>query len=207
MTVYREGSRSGVLVSDKKRKKSDVCRNSRAQTPRVLHAVVFSFMNNDERWVAVIGMYAGKPYEIFTGRAVDSFSVLTQVSEGKVIKIKENGKNRYDFQYTDKDGYKVTIEGLSRTFEQRILELRQAHFRRIAPRHAPALCGGYGRKPAPRNSLAQQLEKRSGARPAQIHSRRHGAFAQHLPGLCKMEGLVYQEGCLHCKNCGHSECA
>jgi len=84
----------------------------------VLDAVVFNFMNNDERWVAVVGLYEGRPYEIFTGRAVDSFSVLTKITKGKVLKIKENSKNRYDFQYEDKDGYKVTIEGLSRTFDK-----------------------------------------------------------------------------------------
>ncbi|MBL7776217.1 MAG: adenosylcobalamin-dependent ribonucleoside-diphosphate reductase, partial [Saprospiraceae bacterium] len=120
MTVYREGSRSGVLVSDKKKeeKKELFLETAAPKRPKSLDAVVVSFMNNDARWVAVVGLFQGRPYEIFTGRAEDSFSILSKVSKGKVIKVKENGKNRYDFQYTDKDGYNVTIEGLSRTFDK-----------------------------------------------------------------------------------------
>ena len=207
MTVYREGSRSGVLVSDKKKEKSESFAETAApRRPRELHAVVFSFMNNDERWVAVIGMYAGKPYEIFTGRAVDSFSVLTQVSEGKVLKIKEHGKTRYDFQYADKDGYKVTIEGLSRTFDKEYWNYAR-------------LISGVLRHGMPLPYVVDMVENLH-LESASLNNWKNGvvrALRKFIPDgtapshntcpACKMEGLVYQEGCLHCKNCGHSECA
>jgi YD repeat-containing protein len=183
MTVYREGSRSGVLVSDKKKdeKKETFTETAAPKRPKVLDAVVVSFMNNDERWVAVVGVYQGRPYEIFTGRAVDSFLGFTQVSKGKVIKIKENGKNRYDFQYTGQGRLQRDHRRPVAHVQQRILELRPAHLRRPAPRYAAALCGGYGGKPEPGNSLAQQLEKRHGAGAAQVYSRRHRTLAQYLP--------------------------
>ncbi len=206
MTVYREGSRSGVLVSDKKEEKPEPFTETVApKRPRELDAVVFNFMNNDERWVAVIGMLAGKPYEIFTGRAVDSFTVLTQVSEGKVLKIKENGKNRYDFQYTDKDGYKVTIEGLSRTFDKEYWNYAR-------------LISGVLRHGMPLSYVVDMVDNLH-LESASLNNWKNGvvrALRKFIPDgtepshnicpICKTDGLVYQEGCLHCKNCGHSEC-
>lgn len=206
MTVYREGSRSGVLVSDKKEKKPESFTETVApKRPRELDAVVFNFMNNDERWVAVIGMLAGKPYEIFTGRAVDSFTVLTQISEGKVLKTKENGKNRYDFQYTDKDGYKVTIEGLSRTFNKEYWNYAK-------------LISGVLRHGMPLPYVVDMVENLH-LESASLNNWKNGvirALRKFIPDgtrpshntcpKCKTDGLVYQEGCLHCKNCGHSEC-
>lgn len=207
ITVYREGSRSGVLVSDKKEEKKETFTETAApKRPKVLDSLVFSFMNNDEKWVAVIGMYDGKPYEIFTGRAVDSFSILTQVSEGKVIKIKENGKNRYDFQYTDKDGYHVTIEGLSRTFNKEYWNYAR-------------LISGVLRHGMPLPYVVDMVENLH-MDSASLNSWKNGvlrALRKFIPDgtapshnscpSCKSEGLVYQEGCLHCKNCGYSECA
>lgn len=207
MTVYREGSRSGVLLSDKKEEKTESFTETMApKRPRELDAVVFSFMNSDERWVAVIGMYAGKPYEIFTGRAVDSFAILTQVSEGKVLKIKEDGKNRYDFQYTDKDGYKVTVEGLSRTFNKEYWNYAK-------------LISGVLRHGMPLTYVVAMVENLH-LESASLNNWKNGvirALRKFIPDgtapshntcpACKTDGLVYQEGCLHCKNCGHSECA
>ncbi len=207
MTVYREGSRSGVLLSDKKEDKPAVFAETAApKRPRELDAVVFSFMNNDERWVAVVGIFEGKPYEIFTGRAVDSFTVLTQVSAGKVLKIKENGKNRYDFQYTDKDGYKVTIEGLSRTFNKEYWNYAR-------------LISGVLRHGMPLTYVVDMVENLH-LESASLNNWKNGVVrslrkfipdgttpSHNLCPECKTEGLVYQEGCLHCKNCGHSECA
>lgn len=207
MTVYREGSRSGVLISDKKEEKPDSFAETVApKRPRELDAVVFSFMNKEERWVAVIGMLAGKPYEIFTGRAVDSFSVLTQVSAGKVLKTKENGKNRYDFQYTDKDGYKVTIEGLSRTFNKEYWNYAR-------------LISGVLRHGMPLPYVVDMVENLN-LESASLNNWKNGivrALRKFIPDgttpshnncpKCNTDSLVYQEGCLHCKNCGHSECA
>ncbi|TNE68392.1 MAG: adenosylcobalamin-dependent ribonucleoside-diphosphate reductase [Bacteroidetes bacterium] len=207
MTVYREGSRSGVLVSDKKKdeKKETFTETAAPKRPKVLDAEVVSFMNNDERWVAVVGLYQGRPYEIFTGRAVDSFTVLTQVSEGKVIKIKENGKNRYDFQYVDKGGYKVTIEGLSRTFNKEFWNYAR-------------LISGILRHGMPLPYVVEVVDNLH-LETASLNSWKNGvvrALRKFIPDgtepshntcpACKTDGLVYQEGCLHCKNCGHSEC-
>ncbi|MBX2892282.1 MAG: adenosylcobalamin-dependent ribonucleoside-diphosphate reductase [Saprospiraceae bacterium] len=206
ITAYREGSRSGVLVSDKKEEKAvSFAETIAPKRPRELNAVVFNFMNNDERWVAVIGMYAGKPYEIFTGRAVDSFAILTQVSEGKVLKIKENGKNRYDFQYTDKDGYKVTVEGLSRSFNKEYWNYAK-------------LISGVLRHGMPLPYVVEMVENLH-LESASLNNWKNGvvrALRKFIPDgttpshntcpVCHTDGLVYQEGCLHCKNCGHSEC-
>lgn len=207
MTVYREGSRSGVLVSDKKPDaKPDVFTETAApKRPRVLDAAVVSFMNNDERWVAVVGLYQGRPYEIFTGRAVDSFSILTQVSEGKVVKVKENGKNRYDFQYTDQAGYKVSIEGLSRTFNKEYWNYAR-------------LISGVLRHGMPLPYVVDMVENLH-LETASLNNWKNGvvrALRKFIPDgvapshntcpSCKTDNLVYQEGCLHCKNCGHSEC-
>ncbi|MBL7795845.1 MAG: adenosylcobalamin-dependent ribonucleoside-diphosphate reductase [Saprospiraceae bacterium] len=207
MTVYREGSRSGVLVSDKKKdeKKDDFAETAAPKRPKVLDAVVVSFMNNDERWVAVVGLYLGRPYEIFTGRAVDSFSILTQVSDGKVIKVKEDGKNRYDFQYMDKGGYKVTIEGLSRTFNKEYWNYAR-------------LISGVLRHGMPLPYVVDMVENLH-LETASLNNWKNGvvrALRKFIPDgtapshntcpSCKTDNLVYQEGCLHCKNCGHSEC-
>jgi len=207
MTVYREGSRSGVLVSDKKKddKKETFTETAAPKRPKVLDAVVVSFMNNDERWVAVVGLYQERPYEIFTGRAVDSFSILTQVSEGKVIKVKEDGKNRYDFQYMDKSGYRVTIEGLSRTFNKEYWNYAR-------------LISGVLRHGMPLPYVVDMVENLH-LETASLNNWKNGvvrALRKFIPDgtapshntcpACKTDNLVYQEGCLHCKNCGHSEC-
>ncbi len=207
MTVYREGSRSGVLVSDKKKdeKKETFTETAAPKRPKVLDAVVVTFTNNDERWVAVVGVYQGRPYEIFSGRAVDSFSVLTQVSKGKVLKIKENGKNRYDFQYQDKDGYNVTIEGLSRTFNKEYWNYAR-------------LISGILRHGMPLPYVVEVVDHLN-LETASLNNWKNGivrALRKFIPDgtepshntcpSCKTDSLVYQEGCLHCKNCGHSEC-
>ncbi len=208
ITVYREGSRSGVLISEKKKGNTaaDIFRETAApKRPQVLDAAVITFMNNDEPWVAVVGLYQGRPYEIFTGRAKDSFSILTQVKEGRVIKVKENGKNRYDFQYTDKDGYNVTIEGLSRTFNKEYWNYAR-------------LISGVLRHGMPLPYVVDMVENLH-LESDSLNSWKNGvvrALRRFIPDgtvpshntcpSCKTDGLVYQEGCLHCKNCGYSEC-
>ena len=143
--------------------------------------------------------------EIFTGRASDSFSVLTQISSGKVIKVKENGKNRYDFQYNDKDGYKVTIEGLSRTFDKEYWNYAK-------------LISGVLRHGMPLPFVVDMVEDLH-LESASLNNWKNGvvrALRKFIPDgakpahnscpKCQTDGLVYQEGCLTCKNCGHSEC-
>lgn len=120
-TIYREGSRNGVLVSKSESNKecSHFMENKAPKRPKKLEAEVVRFRNDREDWIAVVGMYEGRPYEIFTGKA-DSFVLPKWVEKGHVIRVKEPGQEhaRYDFQFTDQDGYHVTMEGLSRMFNQ-----------------------------------------------------------------------------------------
>jgi len=124
ITVYRDGSRSGVLVSADD-KKSDVLENSEFKEtkapsrPKRLDAKVVRFQNNKEKWIAVVGLLNGRPYEIFTGKTEDVFNMPAAIEYGWVIKNRrEDGISQYDFQYEDKEGYKVTMGGLSRSFDK-----------------------------------------------------------------------------------------
>ncbi|MCC7466129.1 MAG: adenosylcobalamin-dependent ribonucleoside-diphosphate reductase [Saprospiraceae bacterium] len=206
MTVYREGSRDGVLISNKKEEpKAAFTETVAPKRPATLDAAVVNFMNNDERWVAVIGLYDGRPYEIFTGRAEDSFSILSKITSGKVLKVKENGKNRYDFQYVDKDGYKVTIEGLSRTFNKEFWNY--ARLISGVLRHGMPLAYVVDMVDNLHLETASLNNWKNGVVRALRRFVQDGATPSHNTcPACHTDGLVYQEGCLHCKNCGHSEC-
>lgn len=120
-TIYREGSRNGVLVSKSEANKESghFMENKAPKRPKKLEAEVVRFRNDKEDWIAVVGMFEGRPYEIFTGKA-DSFVLPKWVEKGHVIRVKEPGQEhaRYDFQFTDQDGYHVTMEGLSRMFKK-----------------------------------------------------------------------------------------
>jgi len=125
-TIYRDGSRSGVLISndDKKEESEESNEDGFIETyapkrPKMLDAEIIRFQNNHEKWIAVVGLLNEKPYEIFTGRAEDTFMVPKDMKKCWVIKEKnDDGSNRYDFQYVDRDGYKVTMQGLSRSFDK-----------------------------------------------------------------------------------------
>ena len=119
-TIYRDGSRDGVLISNndsKKTSESSFRETTAPKRPKKLEADIVRFQNDKESWIAVVGIYQGHPYEIFTGKA-ESFLLPNWVEKGWVIRVKEDNKARYDFQFLDKDGYKVTIEGLSRLFNK-----------------------------------------------------------------------------------------
>lgn len=212
ITVYREGSRSGVLVSEKKDKKekkdSVVFGNTNApKRPKVLEADVIKFKNNDEDWIAVVGLLNGRPYEIFTGRAEDSFAILSKVNKGWVIKNRtEDGKSRYDFQYEDKQGYKTTIEGLSRTFNEEYWNYAK-------------LISGVLRHGMPIEYVVDMVSDLhlSGET---LNTWKNGvvrALKRYIPNgtipahnecpSCGDSSLVYEEGCLVCKSCGMSKCS
>ena len=140
-TVYRDGSRSGVLISAKKEDKKPAEAHYMAEEERFLKrpieldADVVRFQNNKEKWIAFIGLINNRPYEIFTGLADDEEGIFCpkSVTKGKIIKaIDENGNKRYDFQFINKRGYKTTIEGLSDKFNPRILELCKTYLGRFA---------------------------------------------------------------------------
>ena len=121
-TIYRDGSRHGVLVSKSENKNcndNEFNENKAPKRPKKLEAEVVRFKNEKEDWIAVVGMYEHRPYEIFTGRA-ENFVLPKWVEKGWVIRVKEKGDEhaRYDFQFLDQDGYHVTMEGLSRMFKK-----------------------------------------------------------------------------------------
>lgn len=213
ITIYRDGSRSGVLISDKdngKKKEgegNELTVTRAPKRPRKLEADVIKFNNNHEKWVAVVGLIGGRPYEIFTGRAEDSFSILQQTEKGWVIKNKteENG-SRYDFQYMDKDGFRITIEGLSRSFNKEYWNYAK-------------LISGVLRHGMPLEYAVDMVSSLN-LNEESLNTWKNGvvrALKRYIPNgteavdkecpKCGEESLVYEEGCLTCKSCGHSKCS
>jgi ribonucleoside-diphosphate reductase alpha chain len=213
-TIYRDGSRSGVLVSNDDKKNDDKESTAFRETtspkrPDKLEAEIVRFRNNEEDWIAVIGLYEGRPYEIFTGRAVDTFRLPSYVSKGWVIKARdeEREENRYDFQYTDREEYRVTIEGLSRSFNKEYwnyAKLISGVLRHGMPIiHVVDLVNGLNVEQEYintwRNGVVRALKKfiPDGTK----------AVKETCPSCGDPDGLIYKEGCLICKSCGHSECS
>ena len=212
-TVYRDGSRSGVLLStqkDKKDKKEELppCKPPTVVEvrPKVLEAEVVRFQNNKEKWVAFVGLLDGHPYEIFTGLQDDEegISLPKSVTTGRIIKnIDEEGNKRYDFQFENKRGYKTTIEGLSEKFNKEYWN------------YAKLISYFPLRMPIDRViKLVDSLQLDS----ENINTWKNGverALKKYVTDGTSAEGqkcpnwemkLVYQEGCLICKTCGTSRC-
>ena len=214
-TVYRDGSRSGVMIAVEKKDKKKMEEKHICEPPTVtevrpkeLECDVVRFQNNKEKWVAFVGLLDGYPYEIFTGLQDDEegISLPKSVNKGKIIKkIDENGKKRYDFQFENKRGYKTTVEGLSEKFNPEYWN------------YAKLISGvlRYRMPIANVIKLVGQLQMDSQS----INTWKIGveralkkyivdgteAKGQKCP-VCGQETLVYQEGCLICKNCGSSRC-
>ena len=214
-TVYRDGSRSGVLLStqkDKKDKKEELppCKPPTVVEvrPKVLEAEVVRFQNNKEKWVAFVGLLDGHPYEIFTGLQDDEegISLPKSVTTGRIIKnIDEEGNKRYDFQFENKRGYKTTIEGLSEKFNKEYWNYAK-------------LISGVLRRRMPIDRVIKLVDSlqldsenintwKNGVERALKKYVTDGTSAegQKCPN-CGNETLVYQEGCLICKTCGTSRC-
>lgn len=211
-TVYRDGSRAGVLVSTKKEEPK--CNHYIAneehilKRPIELEADVIRFQNNKEKWIAFVGLIDGRPYEIFTGLADDEEGIFCpkSVNKGKIIKaFDENGNKHYDFQFINKRGYKTTIEGLSDKFNPEFWN------------YAKLISGvlRYGMPIDQVLKLVGSLELDSKS----INTWKMGverALKKYLPnGMkangqtcpnCGQETLIYQEGCLICTSCGTSKC-
>lgn len=211
VTVYRDGSRSGVLISNtEKKEEAPTLTKSVFPTkrPQVLETDVVRFQNNKDKWIAFIGLIDGRPYEIFTGLVDDEDGILIPrgVSEGLIIKNKqEDGVSRYDFQYTNARGYKTTIEGLSHKFNPEYWNYAKLISSTL--RHGMAidkvvdLIGSLQLDSESintwKNGVARALK-----RYIDDGTEAHGQKC----GSCNSSNLVYQEGCLTCNDCGSSKC-
>ncbi|MEQ8522607.1 MAG: adenosylcobalamin-dependent ribonucleoside-diphosphate reductase [Vicingaceae bacterium] len=210
ITVYRDGSRSGVLISDQEKKQAvedEVHETSAPPRPDELEADIVRFQNNNEKWIAVVGLLKGRPYEIFTGRAEDSFLIPTYVDHGSVTKNRdENGKSRYDFQYKDKDGYRITINGLSRSFNQEFWNY--AKLISGVLRHGMPLVGAVDMiSDLHLNDETLNTWKNGVVRALKRYIPNGTKWEKELCDSCGEDSLVYEEGCLNCKSCGHSKCS
>jgi ribonucleoside-diphosphate reductase alpha chain len=207
ITVYRDGSRSGVLVKDNKKDDRQEFRETTApKRPKILECEVVRFNNDSEKWIAVVGILNDRPYEIFTGKA-EGFYLPTYVEKGWVMKNRnENGEKRYDFQFLDRDGYKVTIEGLSRSFHKEFWNYAK-------------LISGILRHGMPLPSVVDVIEDLS-LDSDHLHTWKNGvvrALKKFIPdgtqahgrvcSKCSQESVIYQEGCLICTTCGESKCS
>ncbi len=209
ITVYRDGSRSGILVSEDDKKEEEKSKNTifPDKRPKKLEADVIRFMNKKEAWIAVVGLIEGIPYEIFTGKMEDVFNLPDWVKKGWVIKNKdENGNSRYDFQFIDKQGFRITIEGLSRSFDKEYwnyAKLISGVLRHGMPmQEVVKLIGGLNLYDdfinTWKNGVVRAL-KRYIPKDSVPEDRK-------CPQCEDPEGLVYEEGCLVCKSCGYSKC-
>ena len=203
-TVYRDGSRAGVLVSNSKEEKKNEWSPLR---PKVLDADVIRFQNNEEKWIAFVGLKDGVPYEIFTGLQDDEmFPIPKSIVKGKIIKNKDDaGNTRYDFQYTDKYGYKNTLGGLSHMFKP--------EFWNYARLISGVLRYGMPARDVVELVSSMKLDSES------INTWKNGverSLKRYIPNGTKAKGkcdhcsstnLVYQEGCLICTDCGTSKCS
>lgn len=207
-TVYREGSRDGVLVSiGKGNDKEETEEDRPAKRPEVLDCEIIRFKNNHENWVAFVGLFNGKPYEIFTGLSEDDvLPIPKSVTSGRILKVKDSNGSRYDFQYIDKYGYTNTIGGLSHMFNKEFWNYAK-------------LISGVLRNGMPITDVVNligslRLDNET------INTWNAGverALRKYIPNgtkakigkkctECGSESLIYQEGCLICTSCGNSKC-
>ncbi|MEB2779439.1 adenosylcobalamin-dependent ribonucleoside-diphosphate reductase [Algoriphagus sp. C2-6-M1] len=214
VTVYRDGSRSGVLISNevKKEEEKEELVGSIApfptKRPQILEADVVRFQNNKEKWIAFIGLIDGRPYEVFTGLADDEDGILIPrwANKGVIIKNRnEDGSSRYDFQYKNMRGYKTTIEGLSHKFDPEYWNYAKLISSTLR----------YGMPIEKIVDLINSLQLDSES----INTWKNGvvrAVKRYVEDGTKAKGqtceqcnsanLIYQEGCLTCKDCGSSKC-
>ena len=221
-TIYRDGSRSGVMIpvskKDKKSKKDDAHTAEMPEVqhiptvtevrPKELECDVVRFQNNKEKWVAFVGLLDGYPYEIFTGLQDDDEGIVLPktVTKGKIIKqTNDDGSHRYDFQFENKRGYKTTVEGLSEKFNPEYwnyAKLISGVLRyRMPIEHVIKLVGSLQLKSESINTWKIGVERAL---------KKYIADGTQAKGkvcpVCGQETLVYQEGCLICTNCGASRC-
>jgi ribonucleoside-diphosphate reductase alpha chain len=207
MTIYRDGSRDGVLVSNDKNAagNSTFLENNAPKRPEKIEAEVVRFKNKDEEWIAVVGLYNGRPYEIFTGKS-DSFYLHSAIKKGWVMRVKPTKTEpaRYDFHFEDHQGYTGSVSGLSRMFKEEYWNYAK-------------LISGILRHGMPITSVINLISKlrfdddtimtwKNGVARALKKYIKEGTKVKQACPECKTESLVFQDGCVVCTNCGHSKC-
>lgn len=209
MTVYREGSRDGVLNTiTSKKPEEPTTRPKNFKRPKELQADVIHFKNNSEDWVAYIGIYDGQPYEIFTGKTgEESFQLPKWVEHGIIIKNRhEDGTKSYDFKYYDKAGYEVRLCGLDRCFDQEFwnyAKMTSALLRNGIPvTNVVNIISGLNFRQESinswRNGVCRALKKF-----IQDGTKQKGV---ECPQCHQKDTMEFKEGCLVCSNCGYSKC-
>ena len=204
VTVYREGSRSGVMVAETEQKSAELIE----ERPEEVHCKVLRFRNERKKWIAFIGTINGHPYEVFTGiNDLDEFPVPTHVEEGVIIKVPgggEEGKSRYDFRYTDQYGYVNTLGGLNRVFNKEFWNYAR-------------LTSLLLRKGIPLLEVIDNIEKMEFSNRS-LNSWQAGIirslksfiadgtkYGENCPA-CGEDQVIYENGCTICKNCGDTSC-
>lgn len=209
ITVYRDGSRSGVLVAKTEEKKNDIfTENDAPKRPKNVKCDVIRFQNKGEKWIGFLGLIENRPYEIFTGLQ-ESVNIPTSITSGEIMKIKNaetDGNSRYDFVYVDKDGYTQTFSGLSRAFNREYSNIGR-------------LLSGILRHGMPLPNVITLVKKMDFGDSDIISSWKNGisrmikkyikegtAIKGQVCSECGQDTMVYKEGCMQCTSCGHSKC-
>ena len=205
ITVYRDGARSGVLISSDTKEDGDFKETSAPRRPKRLDTEVLRFNNDKERWICLVGLYKGRPYEIFTGKA-ENFVIPNSVERGEIVREKVDGKSRYDFVYKEKNGVDITVESLSSSFNPEFWNY--AKLISGVLRHGMPLTYvldlianmnlGADHLNTWKAGIARMIKKfiPDGTR----------AKDRVCPQCGDPDGLIYKEGCLECKSCGKGKC-
>ena len=209
VTVYRDGCREGVLVDKKSKKKSESkCEPATGENkrPKSIPADVVRFKNGKEDWIAFVGLYDGRPYEVFTGKIEDDVMFIPpKITKGNILKVREeDGTKRYDFQYTDRYGYTNTIGGISRLFNESFWNYAK-------------LISGVLRYNMPIEKVVSLIDGlhlddenintwKNGVKRALKQYIEDGTRSKGKCPQCGQENMAYQNGCLTCMSCGYSKC-
>ncbi len=209
VTVYRDGCREGVLVDKKSKKKGESkCEPATGENkrPKSIPADVVRFKNGKEDWIAFVGLYDGRPYEVFTGKIEDdAMFIPPKITKGNILKVREeDGTKRYDFQYTDRYGYTNTIGGISRLFNESFWNYAK-------------LISGVLRYNMPIEKVVSLIDGlhlddenintwKNGVKRALKQYIEDGTRSKGKCPQCGQENMAYQNGCLTCMSCGYSKC-